>query len=466
MEKTARIVHDVRQVAPSPRVVAPRLMRRQVAAGPLVTLATAAAACGARERGAMPAPAPATQGVVIRFGSKDTAPDSLAYLAQLVKEDFEPAFPGARVEIEPLTGGYFEKLQAQLAAGTEPDTARVDEYYLPFLVAREALRPLDPYASRDPQFDPRQLFPAPWKAGQYRGKFYGLSTGPNGYLIVYNQTAFEQAGLKPPPADYRDRTWTWNRLREDALRLTRRGATGRETRFGFLWDVSLLSRLSSQLYANGGKVVDRLEDPRRGALNDPRTLELLQLYQDMRYRDRSIPFDDDIAGQGAGATLVARGRLAMAVSLTNVGPTFRDVPFTWDFAPLPRPNGGGPAGTTIITNVYAMLKSTRHPELSWAWVRIMGGPKHALWHVRHKEFLPAWKPLGPEYLKLQPPEHRHVALDLSDYGTPSITSPRYVELQDIIIPGLAPVWQGEAPAKQVVEQLMPRIDELLRGAAS
>ena len=402
-----------------------------------------------------------TQGVVIRFLAKDTAPDSVAYMETLAKEDFEPTHPGARVEIEIPTGGYFEKLQAHLAAGTEPDTARIDEYYIPALVARDALKPLEPYSARDKQFDSTALFPIPWQAGQYRSHFYGLTTGPNGYLIVYNRTAFEEAGLKPPPADYRDRTWTWERMREDARRLTRQGASGQDTRFGFMWDVSLLSRLSSQVNAAGGKLVDALQDPKKGALDDARTVALLQQYQDMRHRDRSIPMDDDVRGQGDGPTLVARGRVAMAVSLTNVGRLFKDSPFTWDFAPLPRPNGGGQASTALITNVYSMLKSSPNPEVAWDWIRIMGSPKHARWHVENKEFMPGWRALREEYLKLRPPANRGAALDLADYGKPSINSAKYVELQDAIRDGLAPVWSGAEPAKQAVDQLTPRLSALL-----
>jgi multiple sugar transport system substrate-binding protein len=421
----------------------------------------AAVGCAPGQDNSAPNRPPATQGVVIRFGSKDNAPNSLARMEQLAKEDFEPAFPGARVEIEPLTGGYFEKLQAHLAAGTEPDTARVDEYYVPFLVSRDALRPMDQYASRDKQFDPKGLFPTPYKAGQYRGKFYGLTTSPNSYILLFNKTAFEEAGLRPPPTDYRDKTWTWNRMREDARRLTRLGATSAESRFGFLWDVSLVSRLSSQIRANGGKLVDRDEDPRKGAFDDPKTIDLLQLYQDMRHRDRSIPSDEELAATPRPA--VANGRLAMQVSLANVGgAAFRDVPFTWDIAPLPRANSNGQASTTLITNVYSMLKSTRHPEVAWGWVRIAGGEKHALFQVQQLNFVPGWRSLREEYLSVRPPDHRQAALDTAEYGLPSISSPQYVEMQDLIIPGLAPVWQGTAPARQAVDQLMPRLSDLLR----
>jgi multiple sugar transport system substrate-binding protein len=423
-------------------------------------------ACGAGAAGTgtktdtAPARTPVTQGVVIRFQAKDTAPDSVAYMEQLVKEDFEPAHPGAKVEIELPTTAYFPKLLAHLAAGTEPDTARIDEYYIPSLVAKDSLKPLEPYSSLDKQFDSKALFAIPWQAGQYRSHFYGLTTGPNGYFIVFNKTAFEEAGLKPPPSDPKDQTWTWERMRDDARRLTRQGATGQDTRFGFMWDVSLLSRLSAQVNAAAGKIVDTLQDPKKGALDDQRTVALLQLLQDMRHRDRSLPMDDDIKGQGEGAQLVAKGRVAMAVSLTNVGQTLKDAPFTWDFAPLPRPNGGGPANTALITNVYSMFKSSKNPEVAWDWIRIMGSPKHALWHVKNKEFLPGWKSLREEYSKLRPPEHRAAALDLAEYGTPSINSVKYVELQDLIKEGLAPVWNGTAPAKQTVDQLMPRINAL------
>jgi multiple sugar transport system substrate-binding protein len=430
-----------------------------VGATALLSACGAAGSSGAKTDEA-PVKPPVTQGVVIRFQSKDTAPDAVAYLEQLVKEDFEPTHPGAKVEIELPTGGYFPKLQAHLAAGTEPDTARIDEYYIPSLVAKDSLKPLETYSARDKQFDSKALFTIPWQAGQYRNHFYGLTTGPNGYFIVFNKTAFEEAGLKPPPSDYKDTTWTWDRMREDARRLTKTGATGADTRFGFMWDVSLLSRFSAQVNAAGGKIVDTLQDPRKGALDDQRTVALLQLLQDMRHRDRSLPMDDDIKGQGEGAALVAKGRVAMAVSLTNVGQTMKDAPFTWDFAPLPRPNGGGPANTALITNVYSMLKSSKNPELAWDWIRIMGSPKHALWHVKNKEFLPGWKSLREEYGKLRPPEHRAAALDLAEYGTPSINSVKYVELQDLLKEGLAPVWNGTAPAKQTVDQLMPRINAL------
>ena len=420
------------------------------------------AACAAPGRDdAAPRPAPATQGVVIRFGSKDTAPASLARMEQLAAEDFAADYPGARVEIEPLTGGYFEKLQAHLAAGTEPDTARIDEYYIAFLVGRDALQPMDPYASRDKRFDPRGLYPIPYKAGQYRGKFYGLTTSPNAYVLLFNRTAFEEAGLTPPPADHRDRTWTWARAREDARRLTRPGATPQETRFGFLWDVSLLSRLSSQVRANGGRLFDRDEDPRRGAFDDPKTLDLLQLYQDMRHRDRSIPADADL--KAAPAPSVANGRLAMQVSLANVGgAAFDGLPFTWDIAPLPRANGTGQAGTTLITNVYSLLRSSRNPEVAWGWVRVLGGEKHGRFQVQQNNFAPGWKALADEYLKVRPPEHRQAALDTAEYGLPSVSSPRYVEAQDLVGQGLAPVWDGSAPVKQAVDQLQPRLTDLLR----
>jgi multiple sugar transport system substrate-binding protein len=434
------------------------LVNRVVLGLPLV----AAAGCARGQDDGAPNAPPVTQGVVIRFGAKDSAPDSLAELELLAKEDFEPAFPGARVEIEPLTGGYFEKLQAAFAAGTAPETARFDEYYIPFLVGKNAILPMDQYAARDKQFDSRGLFPIPWQAGHYQGKFYGLTTSPNTYILVYNRTAFEQAGLKPPPSDYRDKTWTWNRMREDARRLVKPGGTPDNTRFAFMWDATLFSRFSALVRANAGKIVDRDEDPRKGALDDAKTVELLQLLQDMRHRDRTAPMDADMKGRGIPA-LIANDQLAMGTSLANVGNAFKDVPFDWDVAPLPRANSNGQASTTLITNVYGMFGPARNPELAWAWVRIAGGAKHGLWQVQKKDFIPGWKSLRDEYLKL-PPAHRQAALDTADYGLPSITTPRYLEVQDLVREGLDPVWQGTAPAMQAVDQLMPKLNDLLRAA--
>ena len=436
------------------------ITRRALASASTGVVALAAAGCGSgsgRETG-VPVRTPVTQGVVIRYGSKDTAA-AIANLQVLAKEEFETAFPGARIEIEIPTGNYFDKLQTQLAAGTEPDTQRFDDYYIAYLVGKGAIQPLDAYASRDKRFDTRGLYPIPYRAGHYQSKFYGLTTGPNTYIIVYNRSAFDEAGLKPPPSDYRDKTWTWNRMREDARKLLRLGATPQDIRFGFMWDVSLFSRFSALVRANAGKIVDRDEDPKKGALDDPKTLELFGLFQEMRHRDRTVPTDDELKAPNPPS--VFNGRLAMQASLANVGSNFKDAPFKWDFAPLPRANGSGQASTTLISNVYGMLKSTKHPELAWAWVRIMGSARQGLFQVRQNDFMPGWKSLRDEYVKL-PPEHRSVALDTAEYGLPSITTPKYVEMQDLVLQGLAPIWAGTAPVKQTVDQLLPKLNDLLR----
>ena len=151
----------------------------------------------------------------------------------------------------------------------------------------------------------------------------------------------------------------------------------------------------------------------------------------------------------------------MQASLANVGGNFKDASFKWDFAPLPRANSNGQASTTMISNVYGILKSTKNPELAWAWVRLMGSAKHGLFQVQNNDFMPGWKSLRDDYVKL-PPEHRSVALDTADYGLPSITSPKYVEVQDLVLQGLAPIWAGTAPVKQTVDQLMPKLNALLQ----
>ncbi|HEY7294698.1 MAG TPA: hypothetical protein VH916_06635 [Dehalococcoidia bacterium] len=118
----------------------------------------------------------------------------------------------------------------------------------------------------------------------------------------------------------------------------------------------------------------------------------------------------------------------------------------------------------LITNVYGMLKSTKNPELAWAWVRFMGSAKNGLFQVQNNDFMPGWKSLRDDYLKL-PPEHRSAALDTADYGLPSITTPKYVEMQDLVLKGLAPIWAGTAPAKQTVDQLMPQLNALLQASS-
>jgi hypothetical protein len=55
-------------------------------------------------------------------------------------------------------------------------------------------------------------------------------------------------------------------------------------------------------------------------------------------------------------------------------------------------------------------------------------------------------------------------IELGEYGTSSIMSTAYVEMQDEILNGLQPVWNHEVPVRQAVAEVVRKVNDLLKQA--
>ncbi|MBI3972860.1 MAG: extracellular solute-binding protein [Chloroflexi bacterium] len=415
------------------------------------------------------------QGVVFQHLAKGAGvPDRRNY-QRLIDEVFEPAHPGIKVEIIPDGGiGYWEKLLALLAAGTPPDAAQQDEYFMAHLIKKNQLLELTPYQVKDKSFNYKDMFEGAWRAGHFKDKLYGISAGIFGPMVKFNQDHFDEVGLPYPPLDYKPGGWTWNQMREQAKKLTKRDPSGNVTRAGFAWDARFLSRFSGHFYAYGARVVDRLDDPTKCVLDEPRSVEFLQFLHDLRHVDRTAAPAAwyDFGGSrtkglpGDNGALFRDGKLAITIELINLAAT-RETNLRWDYAPLPRPNSGGKAGGFVGSNVFTGMKASRDPQLTWDWISAMGGPKYHEMRMRDPDLLstPAWKALQAEYAKLTPPDNIRANIDLGEYGTSSIMSTAYVEMQDEILNGLQPAWNNEVPVRQAVAEVVRKVNDLLREAS-
>lgn len=407
------------------------------------------------------------QGVTIRFAAKATGEADLKLNQRLIRE-FEQEFPGATVSVEFKPGeGYFKTLQTHIAAGTPPDMARQDEYYIPHFAVKGLLLPLGPLAKQDKKFDAKGIYPAAYQAGHYRGTLYALPSNLFGPVLIYNRAAYQELGLKPPPKSYKAiGDWTWRRLREDAQKLTQRGANQQVERAGFAFDAGFLSRFSGQIRSNGGRLVDRLDDPQKLTLNEPKDLELVQLFSDMRNVDRTAaPAEWYNGWPQQASTLFLQGKIAIMVTLHSLN-SYRKAEFAWDYAPLPRRDTATKPDGFAGANVYTVFKATKYPELAWAWTRMIGGPKFAQWQVEDPAITmpPPWQTVYDAFLKLRPPETVNVLVEIGEYAQRSVMTTVYDELQKEVLDGLMPVWNGQVAARAGVEEMVRKADALFEKA--
>ena len=200
-----------------------------------------------------------------------------AFLARVA--EFEDANPN--ITVEPMEWEWeVGTFGAQLAGGTLPTTFEVPFTYGQTLIERGQLADVTaevealPYAG---EFNPDVL------AGVQDddGNIYGVPTAAYGLGLHYNRRMFEEAGLDPdqPPT-------SWEEVREYADAIAE--ATGQAGYAQMTQDSTggwILTALTSAL---GGRIEEGSGDDVTATLDNPATVEALEMLQAMRWEDDSM----------------------------------------------------------------------------------------------------------------------------------------------------------------------------------
>lgn len=415
----------------------------------------------------------AEEEVEIRHSTKQSGEGELHLLKDFAAK-YEEKHPGVTVKLEPPAGGlhHFQKFLTDLAAGDPPDTYLADDYNVASLAVRDALAPLDDYIAVTPELDTDDYFQPTFAACSWRGKTWALPFYYFSFVLFYNKDMFDEAGVDYPPADFNDKSWTFDKMLETARKLTKKDSGGKITQYGYMWDYAYLSRYSSHIYAwgDGAQIVDDKGDPAKCTLAEEASVAALQFLQDLRTVHEVSPYPAAMAAakaEGNNVRYIMAGKLAMGVGGTWGTVSMAATDLNWDVAPLPRSNRDGSPGTAVATNTYIMAAAAKHHDLAWDWMATMGGKEFIteratrpdLQHVPGRtSVVPKWLALGP------PPEHRHVITDTGQYGTRIITFSDYPQLQDIILKGSEAIWLGTEPAAKVTAEICDKVNELLAKA--
>jgi multiple sugar transport system substrate-binding protein len=128
------------------------------------------------------------------------------YLAD-VKEQFEKANPGKKVELVPVKAPdaeYYTKLQQMLRSPrTAPDLVYEDTFLINSDITSGYLKPLDPYLAKWKDWD-RFIGTAKAAVRGEDGRTYGVPDGTDTRGLWFSKDVFARAGL---PADWQPKTW-------------------------------------------------------------------------------------------------------------------------------------------------------------------------------------------------------------------------------------------------------------------
>ena len=414
----------------------------------LIAVTVLAAGCGNKKPGV----------TTIRFTSwgNDVEEQSLR---ALIKE-FEKRNPHIRVEVEITPWArMLDKLMISSAGGRPPDVTRISSEWFPPIAAKGLLEPLDKYIERD-NYDLDDFYPESIEGwGIWEGKILEIPTDIDIYAMYYNKDMFDKYKLPYP-----DETWDWDKYLEVAKKLTLdTNGDGQIDQ----WGTTLDMWWQDYVYANGGTIIG--PDPDTGdvqcTLDQPAAYEGLQFMADLINKYHVSPTAEESANQGT-SKLFTSGRIGMTISGSWAAELIYKneiTTFKYDVAPIPK---GPETRVSIICGAaYAVLKRSQHKEEAWELVKWMTGKEYQRAAAMRSQIIPSRRSVAESgaYLHLDAdPKNRQAFLYMIPFGKSVPAVSCAPEMTQIIQSELDLVRLGRESAREGMEKVKPKVDQLLR----
>ena len=332
--------------AQGPRLVTRRHLTAAALLGPAGLLS---AACGQTGREAPPASAAVRAPVTLR----------LNYRTEQWIVDRAKAFTDANpsITIDLVANSGYEKLIVLAAAGDLGDVywaSTGQGSYFELAGTGHAME-LDATIKRD-KYDLKQFYPHALEQARLDGKQYGMPEGihPGGCALYFNQSLFEQAGVKPPSLD-----WTVDDFVAAARQLTR------PNQWGTVFADPIYARLASWLRTWGAEWMDPPTFGKKAVFDSQKGVQAWQWLWDLPHRHRVAPVKGvDKASFTDGNVAMLFGEFHLNAAPTNAMRKSIADKFKLDATLVPK-GPGGKRGTHAHVNMWSTHVRTTHPDEAW-----------------------------------------------------------------------------------------------------
>lgn len=282
---------------------------------------------------------------------------------QKLSEAFMASHPGTTVIYEAFNEDYNTAVETRFIGGQSPDVIYGHPSTMLKWMQEGMLMDIsDIYEENDYLWDDEHYLTNVYDLFQYEGKYFATVAGADTFVLYYNKTALDEAGLPYP-----DQNTTWEELADMARQLTSFDDDGVPITFGLNY-YNGYYQVFPILYAFGAKFLDDMDNPTEVVFDSPETVAALTWVQNSQLGDdRFAPAGDDF-GYLSGAWFPT-GEFAFHISgvydivfMTGIED------FEWDIAPLPQ-TMQKEGDTTILTAGYAVSSQTDNEELAKEFVR-------------------------------------------------------------------------------------------------
>ncbi len=369
-------------------------MRPTAALTPLVALVLAATALTACGGGA--GSDPDTVKVSFKQSTDNSVKVMDTYLAD-IKQQFEKAHPGKKVELVPIKAPdseYYTKLQQMLRSPkTAPDLVYEDTFLINSDITSGYLKPLDAYLAKWPDWN-RFIDTAKAAAKGEDGKTYGVPDGTDTRGLWFDKDIFAKAGL---PADWQPKTWNDVLAAARAIKKKVPGVIPLNVYTGKpVGEAATMQTFEMLLYGTGDGVTDPLYDKSskkwiaggrgfRDALSFVETV-----YEEELGPDVSDALDPNVMTRVRGEWL-PQGKLGIALDgswlpqdwLPGSGHEWPEWSKELGLAAMPTQNGQAPGKVSMSGGwTWSIPAKAGNPDLAFEFVKTMQTRANAQkWYV-------------------------------------------------------------------------------------
>jgi multiple sugar transport system substrate-binding protein len=234
---------------------------------------------------------------------------------------------------------YVSKVTIQLAGSNPPGAGWLVETSAPAYVDAGVLVDLRDAVGQYDFNDFSEAALGLWTRGD---AVYGVPFSTSPFIMIYNKSLFNQAGVPDPDELAAAGDWTWERFAEVSKAIKdATGVWGFQTVDGQGYDVRVWHNLLPMVRSYGADAWDQDGNCR---IAEPGAVKAVQLFHDMVYRDKSVVPPGNESDFYAGNAAMTVGQISRVGKL-------EDARFEWGIAPLP----GGPEGSSPVIGQAAVV---------------------------------------------------------------------------------------------------------------
>lgn len=383
---------------------------------------------------------------------------------KIIAERFEKANPNVDVVI--LTGDV-DKFYTMITAGLMPDIW--GPWNTPGIQAdvnRNWALDLSPYLKRDGKsMKIDDFFPGVMRQFKVSGKQYSIPAFLNIDEFFINTTLWAQAGLQLPPLDSKDKSWSWDRMVECAMKTTKRNANGRVSQAGINLSMEWFN-IPSWFHIWGAepysKETFKTSVPQKIHLNTPETVTALTKVWELRYKYNV--FGTGFPEGRCGATMQNGYVVYDIVKAKKLKWAVRNLP--WG-----KTNSG-----TLWPNGWRIAKVTKDKELAWKFMKFLCSPEILrLAGTDPKSHLQFTAPVRASVFKetlgknignatgMDPDDVYRVAAQADNVGVVKYqeTVCLHVDMDKFLNPELQKMWENKVSPKECAANLQAASDRRL-----